>query len=236
MDEIRRIRFLIPPVLFVASLLWGAWLDAQAWCRLSSALSVSAAGDAVKIVAAGGLIIFAAGYIIGTVTYAALRLVFSCFGEYVGKSRFHEAAFSKETLRAVWRKLGRSSAQEEATAKAMYGIAAFDHGVLRVEYPGIHEWLVRRWTGFTLAVNSVFALAFSIIISSWIFGIRLCTPSAIWQWIVPEILFCLLLVYVAYSAQRDVENVIKFMADGPWPELRGDRGRRATMGERRNTL
>ena len=68
MDEIRRIRFLIPPVLFVGSLLWGAWCDPHAWAYLSDHLRGGSNSDAlIKIITGGGVVVIAGGYIFGMV-------------------------------------------------------------------------------------------------------------------------------------------------------------------------
>jgi hypothetical protein len=162
----------------------------------------------VLLIAGGGAGTIAAGYVFGTVTYFALRVCFR-YRRHPGRSRFHEAAFSGATINAVWKKLGRESSQEEAAEAALYGVVAFDHGVLREEFPGIHEWLVRRWTGFAVAAISAIALLFSFEMGLWI-GIH---PSV--SWLLPWGVFTVVLVGVAWSAQRDGERMIRFMAEKP---------------------
>lgn len=151
--------------------------------------------------------IIAAGYVFGTATYWALRVCFMASPKSV--SRFHEAAFSNETLGAVWKSLGRAAPERMAAEQALYGVVAFDYGILREQFPGIHEWLTRRWSGFAVAAISVTALLCSFAFGLWI-GIR---PTV--AWFLPWGVFIVPLVSVAWWAQRDVERMIRFMADRP---------------------
>jgi hypothetical protein len=67
MDEDRRIRFLIPPALFIASLLLGAFLDKPTFDNLKSFVGNSDGWtELIKLIAAGGFVVFVAGYVIGT--------------------------------------------------------------------------------------------------------------------------------------------------------------------------
>src|SRR5579862_1319647 len=151
MDEIRRIRLLVAPALFVASILWGAWLD-----RTNSTFWSQTFGDpdwprVIGLIAGGGFVVFVAGYIIGTITYVLLRLLFP----FIKGTRhhFHEAAVSKESLKIIGKKigaLGHLTPQQELLA-----VVAFDHGVLKKDWEGIHQWIVRRWTAFNMAMNSI---------------------------------------------------------------------------------
>jgi hypothetical protein len=99
MDDDRKIRFVVAPLLFIASVLWGAWFD-PGWHKSLTAMfdpsyeSSKWFGQAVGLVAGGGLAIFAGGYVIGTLTVFVLWLCFMlryrlCRGK---KSLFHEVA------------------------------------------------------------------------------------------------------------------------------------------------
>jgi len=81
-------------------------------------------------------------YVIGTITYVVLRLFFRPLH---GRGyRFHEVALSKGAFQAIWDKLG---APGEADREwELFAGVAFDHGLVRKNYEGIHEWgAMRDW-------------------------------------------------------------------------------------------
>jgi hypothetical protein len=104
MDEDRRIRFLVAPTLFVASLLWGAWSD-HAWRDFMVAtLKDHEWPKLIAAIAGGGLLVFVAGYVIGTWTYFVLRLFFRYRPQCWGKSRFHDRRWNgfNTAANSVW--------------------------------------------------------------------------------------------------------------------------------------
>src|SRR5260370_24667605 len=113
MDEGKGISFRIPPVLFIASLLLGALsapptrdliiqfykTDSSNWPKLL-----------IGLIAGGGIVIVAAGYLIGTVTHFLARSLFFIIAatRKLGKlegSRFHESHLSDEAFHALWDRL-----------------------------------------------------------------------------------------------------------------------------------
>jgi hypothetical protein len=90
MDEERRIRFLVSPALFVASLLIGALSDPTGEGRHFIA-GILTDGEwsksLVGLVAGGGVVVFAGGYVFGTITVFFLRLPFLLFGRGAAKPR-----------------------------------------------------------------------------------------------------------------------------------------------------
>src|SRR5271157_5965941 len=106
MDEDRRIRFMVAPLLFLASLAWGLVRDPNA--HLANLLAVSGlnlkdASGLIVAAAAGGLVVFVLGYVIGTITYVSLRLlawVSKLFG--VGSGSY-EVVLSGPAQYEVWR-------------------------------------------------------------------------------------------------------------------------------------
>jgi hypothetical protein len=159
MDEDRRIRFLVAPTLFVASLLWGAWSD-HAWRDFMVAtLRDHEWPKLIAAIAGGSLVVFVAGYVIGTWTYFVLRMIFQFRPECSGKSRFHEVAMSGGAFKLVWGKVGYGSSNP---SQELFAGVVFDHGIIRENYKGIHEWLVRRWNGFNIAASSFWGLVFSL--------------------------------------------------------------------------
>jgi len=81
MDNDRRIRFIVPPLFLLASLLWGACVDpAIGWAGLHDLLPEDFLRtlDTVELLgllAGGGLVLFPLGYIIGTLAYVVLRAI-----------------------------------------------------------------------------------------------------------------------------------------------------------------
>ena len=97
MDEDRRTRFLVAPLLFFASLAWGIICDARTWeftynsetfviflnytGRIGRLLGPvtsfsSILAQVVALLAGGAIAVFAVGYVIGTCSYVVLRFFF----------------------------------------------------------------------------------------------------------------------------------------------------------------
>jgi hypothetical protein len=204
MDEDRRIRFLVAPVLFLASLFWGAYYADT----LSDLHTDDFWSKLIEIIAASGVVVLAGGYVIGTISYFVLRLFFQCLN---GKgASFHEAALSRTAFQWLWeQKLkleGKPNREQE-----LFAVVAYDHGVLQKEKEGVHRWLVRRWSGFNVAVNSICGLLLSFV-AGWMLGVPLnCT------WWAPVGVFIVLLVFVARWAWRDTMDMVEFMVQLPDP-------------------
>jgi hypothetical protein len=73
MDEARTIRFYVAPVLFLMSLIWGAWFDPTKQHVILDHLQVDKLPNLIGLAAGGGFVVFAFGYVIGTLTCAFLR-------------------------------------------------------------------------------------------------------------------------------------------------------------------
>ena len=202
MDQVRRIRFLISPLIFVASLLWGVRFDPCAWQRLLHLMNGSDAGLVSKIVLAGSAIL-AAGYVFGTLTYVVLHVVYRL------ASKSHEMPLGEPALLAIWEYLGRSAPLEEIKAKSLYAGVAFDYGFVAQEFPAVHDWIARRWTGFAVAATSITGILCSFA-AGWVFHVRWTAA-----WLLPWLVFIAMLVYVAYVSRRDVRAMLTFMAEKP---------------------
>jgi hypothetical protein len=90
MDEIRRLRFQVAPLLFLASIGWGMWMD-PVWRPTIASLFVGnsehpekSIGQAITILAGGGIIVVTMGLVIGTFSYVILRGVFCIDGKFRG--------------------------------------------------------------------------------------------------------------------------------------------------------
>jgi hypothetical protein len=205
MDEDRRIRFLVAPMLFIASLLWGAMSDERARdFIIKQVLEKPDLSKSIELIAGGGVVVFAAGYIIGTFSYCTLRLIFLLRPVRWGKSRFHEVALSHDSFGQVWDLLGAPG--KPVRSQELYAGAAFDFDVLRKSHEGVHRWLFRRWNAFNIAANSLCALTFSFLIGPF-FGV----PWGL-TWFLPVIFFAVILVPMMFWAWRDAMKMLSFMA------------------------
>jgi hypothetical protein len=208
MDEIRRIRLLIAPALFIASILWGAWWDPD------STFSKHVFRDhdwsnVIGLIAGGGFVVFVGGYIIGTITYVVLRQLFRPLN---GRGyRFHEIALSKGDFQTIWDKLGAQGTADRE--RELFAGVAFDHGLLRKNYEGIHEWCVRHWTAFNISVNSICGLILSFPIGILMVGLHHC----LW-WSLPALLFIGFLLRSAVWAWNDAMLLaLPFLHGSPSP-------------------
>jgi hypothetical protein len=208
MDEDRRIRFLIPPVLFLASLLWGVWSDQTTLDSMVRSLEWERFDwpKLIGLIAGGSVVVVAAGYVFGTVVEFVLRLLVPCL--FFGKHLFHEVVLSKDGLERVWRRLDAPG--EPTREQELYAGAAFDHHILRKDFEGIHDWLFRRCSAFNVAANSLCALVLSFLFGISVLGIPV-RPA----WWVPAAVFATLLVFAAHWAWRDTMKMLDFMAKLP---------------------
>jgi hypothetical protein len=210
MDEDRRIRFLVAPILFVASLLWGALSNRTARDFIVEVLKNPDWSKVIGLIAGGiaggGVVLFAAGYVIGTLAYFFLRLLFRC-RLYFGKSRFHEVAMSDDAFKQVWKILGASGVPDRL--QELSAGVAFDHDVLRKNHEGIHQWMFRRWNAFSIATTS-----FCGLVLSFPFGHAFGIPLSRTWWL-PVSVFAVILVFVMVWAWRDTMNMLDFMVRLP---------------------
>jgi hypothetical protein len=223
MDDERKIRFLIPPTLFLTSLIWGAiatpnCLPTLDW--LHDLLKNDSLGKIVGAAAVGGLIVFVAGYVIGSVTLILLRLMFSFLrliffvlrycrlqSRFSDFGRFYEVALDDKTLDELarrWRVPG-APWRDQKRAWELFAAVAFDHGGLFTTYRGVHDWLVRRGGGFLIAANSILGLGLSFLFGWWV-GIPLAC-----RWYAPVGGFALLLFVLAIYAWLDTMRMLTFM-------------------------
>jgi hypothetical protein len=213
MDEVRKIRFLVPAILFLASLLIGALLDHQSHKFVVDVIKSSDWSKSLGLIAGGGALVLAAGYVIGTFSWFSMRLIFCLRPSKWGKSGFHEVAFSDDSFVHVWKKvttppdLPRLAASPPDRSQELSAGAAFDYGVLRERRPGIHEWLLRRWNGFNTAANSLWALLLSFPFGCLVIGL----PWN-WMWFLCEFIFAEVLVFVMYWSWYDTMNMVSFLA------------------------
>ena len=100
MDEERRIRFLIPPLLLIGSLLWGIFCDPDRSLQNLTGLRPDELGSMLGLLAGGGVIVVTFGFLLGTITLFFLRTGFRVF---LGK--YHEVVLSSEVLEEICNRL-----------------------------------------------------------------------------------------------------------------------------------
>ncbi len=212
MDEVRRIRFFVAPLLLLASLAAGMLLDAGwrpvVWNAIRGLPKESITG-AITILVSGGIVVFAAGFVIGTMTYVLLRLSFLAVSVFTGGPRQHEAGLTEDTLTTLRRTLRLFDGPGRNRADELYITVAFDHGVLRTLNDGIHNWIVRRWNAFSISATSVTAFAVSLLLGGCL-GISMC-----W-WYGVVVVLAIMFSISAILAWRDTMRMLTFQAALPW--------------------
>jgi hypothetical protein len=214
MDEDRKIRFFVAPLLFVASLLWGVLCDSTYRSYVAQEIqsrsfpSEPITGFLVAFVS-GGITIFASGFAIGTITYVVLRFGFLTVSWFRGRGpRQHESGLSDDALKILWDKL--ECPGQVTRAHELYVTVTFDHGVLQTTREGVHRWVVRRWNAFSINCTSVAGLILSLCIGRLI-GIQI---SA--RWYIPTTVLAFAFCATAVLAWRDTMGMLAFQAKLPW--------------------
>lgn len=209
MDEERKVRFLVAPIIFLASLALGILLDP---CHTLSDVIPSIllegknAYDLIALLMGGGVTVFALGWILGTASYALLRGMFWLASRATNRVLYHEFACNTETLGQMWKLI--DAPDEPDSSKTLYVGVTFDFDVLRKEHLGVHQWIIRRWNAFAIAVSSLVALVLSVAID--LFWIDV-TPTSRWLWPVGLVAVCFLTV--AYTAWHDAMGMASFQAE-----------------------
>ena len=218
MDQDRRVRFLLPPVLFVASLLWGAAIDQATWDHLAGYFSNGADwSKLIGLLAGGSIVVITAGYIFGTVGYFLLMIVFCVSGKFRKKSWFHEVALSDASLERIWKTLKAPGTPNRC--QELFAGVVFDHGILRKSHVGVHRWLFRRWNAVSIGATSLCSL-----ILSFPFGWMMLNIPIKTAWLLPVGFFTFILLIVTCRAWFDTMNMLEFMASLP-PKERKRAGR-----------
>jgi hypothetical protein len=166
MDTDRRIRFLIAPLLFLASLGWGAFVnDPHLLKTLDQYLPANDINKLISVATAGGVAVFTLGVVIGTISYVVLRGISTLLNKTGGVST-HEFSLSDDALKKLWKRI--ECPKEFTRSLDFYAAMSFDHGTLYRTNRGVHQWMVRRWNGFSIGVTSVTGLI-CLLLSDYLF-------------------------------------------------------------------
>lgn len=204
MDEERRIRFLIPPLFLIGSLLWGIACDPVTSLQGLVGLEPDDLGDMLALLAGGGVVVVTFGFLLGAITVFVLRTTFRIF-----LRRYHEVVLSQHALERIWDRLAVPR-DDRINRNELYAGAAFDHEIMKNSREGIHLWLMRRWNAFNVSASSTTALVVSVI-----GGVCCLDVSISWKWVLPVCLIIALLLWSAVVAHRDTMRMIEFQANRP---------------------
>jgi len=190
MDEIRKIRYLVAPVFFFASLLWGRYL-AHEEVKLENLQLVAA------LIAAS---FFPVGFLINAVSIGASQLVFWYFTRQP-----NDVWLRKEVQEAVWKKIGpiEGGARRDLD---FYASATFDHEVMSLQ---THEWVMRLWSACMISKTSAVALLLSPFIG---LVVRI---KWTWGWLLTVISASALLIFNAYVTWRHCTKMIELQSLRP---------------------
>ena len=209
-DSERQIRFLYPPVFFLASLFLGVRLDNN--IAISDVLR-TIAGDqlyqkaiaggswgtpAVALAIAGGLVAtIAAGFLISTVTIAWLK----AYSTSESSSGSYEAAALPKAY-DLRRHLGLSPEGQRLREDALFLSATLDHEVMSKP---VHQWVFRRWTAFNVYAHSVTALLLAL-------GVGYVLGIVSWKWTAISSLAAGVFWGLALSAHRETMGMLRFQS------------------------
>ena len=213
MDEFRRVRFYVAPLLIIASLFWGALCDSNYQENIIKFLkNTDNLSKLLGFAAAGSLAVFALGYLVGTLTFGLLEVFFRLIirGQRWGfcKSRYYQVCLRENALEQLWniffdeQRTPKKRRQQEYFATVM-----FDYGLLAKSYPEIHQWLMRRWSAVSINSTSAVGLIFSLFFGR-------CNPVrqialTVWWW-GPAVFLAIMFFIVAFFAWRDTKRMLTF--------------------------
>jgi hypothetical protein len=198
MDPERQIRFLYPPLFLVASLAWGLSLDQARSIGdiVPLELFKDPATSILSVVAGGGILVTALGFLVNSIPWAVFRL-----WSHLRYEQSHEAMLSNEALDRIQSILGYR--HKRTPSDALFLAATFDHSKLD---KSVHSWLVRRWNAFNINASVVVALVLALAI-----GRRLQIHLA-WEWMLTSSAAGVVFGLMSFWAWQDTRGMIEFQA------------------------
>ena len=203
MEQNRELRFLIPPLVFLAALGLGAAIDPQ--IPLLKLLTLGPAENSSRIFSlalAGGVLIVTMGFVISAIAIFLLRIVFFIIGRRPGG---YEVAVPQHALLAIWNALKCSGTPE--ARETLSAVAAYSHSVLPTR---LNDWAGRRWNTFMVSINSAVAIGLAHLIgvtNPWY-------PIAqVPGWIVPEVTVASVLLVNGSVAWYQAGRFVAFVSE-----------------------
>jgi hypothetical protein len=94
---------------------------------------------------------FPIGFFIAMLSHLLLKLFFFASTRNWSEVHLESAAFER-----IWRLLGIGTQPDRKFE--YYASASFDHGIIAQTEPGVHEWIMRYWSGYLMSAHSAVAL------------------------------------------------------------------------------
>jgi hypothetical protein len=193
MDELRRIRFFIPPFIFFLSLFWGSYLSnvtPPPWIKNLTYkdllnLAVILAGAAIPL-----------GFVINSISITFLRFFF-----FIIRRGTYEVWLNKEALKRIEKLVGSGIKLDKKWE--LYGVATFDHGLLDKR---LNEWIGRRWTIFNLSAHSCIAIIIAHILAPFL------QISYSEDWGLSSIFFIIIFIISAIIAYKHTMQMLDFQS------------------------
>lgn len=192
MDDIRRIRFFIPPFIFFLSLFWGGYLSEPTPPWITEYKTENLLG----LVAALGVSAIPLGFLISTISIFILRLL-----SHLLRRRTYEVSVDDDTRQRIRNRLGQ--VPELDRNWEFYEIASFDHGLLP---NGVNRWIARRWTTFNVSAHSCVAVLIAYVLAP------LLSISWSWGWSLSTAVVIVMLYINARISYRETMRMIEFQS------------------------
>ncbi len=155
MDKDRQIRFLYPPLFFLAFLWWAYHshpLNTISEYLKAPSESKESLNKILGLIAAGGAGVLVLGFLLGTISIVFLT------GIFWFRKAHYAAVWPPKALGRLWPKLDfKKNGKELAEDKkwTLYATATFYFCMLP---KGIQAWMMRRWSAFIISTNTVVGL------------------------------------------------------------------------------
>ena len=193
MDELRRIRFFIPPFIFFLSLFWGLYLSRDTLPLWLNNLTNKDLLVLVTILAASAIPI---GFLINTISITFLRILF-----FIMRQGTYEVWLSNEALKRIEERVDSGLTLDKKWE--LYGAATFDHELLD---KGVNEWIARRWTIFNLSAHSCAAIIIAHLIAP---SLKISSNE---DWILSSIFIIVILIISAIIAYKNTMEMLHFQS------------------------
>jgi hypothetical protein len=104
-----------------------------------------------ELIAVLGAAFFPVGFFIAVLSHLLLRVFF-----FVATRNWSEVSLKQEAFGRIWRLLGIEGQPDRKLE--YYASASFDHGIIAKAESGVHEWIMRYWSGYLMSAHSAVAL------------------------------------------------------------------------------
>jgi len=193
MDELRRIRFFIPPFIFFLSLFWGFYLSGGTSPEWLKNLTNKDLLALVTILAASAIPL---GFLINTISITFLRVLF-----FIMRQGTYEVWLNNEALRRIEEQVNSGLTLDKKWE--LYGVATFDHELLD---KGVNEWIARRWTIFNLSAHSCAAIIIAHFLAP---SLKIISNE---DWVLSSIFIIVILIISAIIAYKNTMKMLDFQS------------------------